>query len=140
LPPVCTGVLVVDKIIPDSNTLIKSSQFSKTFKDLYKKDLQEHLKRDRPATKKIRRKNIVLGSPKSHWFGKRCVKLLPLLRRLKLRDVAYGVEHDRVVRSLSDAESKRLYQALVKAWRSARPIETRRLTTVNHEQACRVCY
>jgi hypothetical protein len=124
LPPVWTGVLVVDRIIPDHKTLSKSVELPRTYRSLYLKDLKQHLRTDTPRTKQIRGKNIVVGGSGSHWFGTRCVNLVPLLRQLKMKSVATEIEHNRVVRKLSDNETERLYKAVIRQWRRTKAIKT----------------
>ena len=141
LAPVCTGVLVVGRIIPDSTTLIKSREFPTAYKRLYKEDLEAHLKRDPPRTKKIRGKHIIVGSSKSHWLGKRYVNLVPLLKRLKISDVASTIDHNRAVRTLTDSETERLYEAVIKKWRKTKAIRTPPIKAGDdHWRACAVCF
>ena len=89
--------------------------------------------------KKFADKHIIIGGPKSLWLGKRCVNLVPILRCLKIRGVVDGLEHNRVVRSLNDNETEKLYDAVIREWRRTKPIQTPDPKHVRL-RACRLCY
>jgi hypothetical protein len=135
-------VLVVGKVVPDDKRLKKSREFSEAYKRWYEEDLRQHVDGpppDAPRTKRIRPKNIILGGSKSHWFGKRAVNLVPILRRLKMKDVAKAIGRNRVVRKLTDDEADRLFDEVMQGWRKARPISTPPLRSLAWSKKCQVC-
>jgi len=143
LLPVCTGVLVVDRIISDRKRLLESRDLPDSYKRLYEKDLKDHLHRDAkkpPRTKEIRGKHIIVGGSKSFWLGRRCVNLVPILRRLKINGVVNGLEHNRVVRALTDIETAKLYKAVTREWRDAKPIQTPNPKQIGRFRTCKICY
>lgn len=109
---ICTGILVVGQIIPDSNQVMNNEILTDEYKQNYLTDLKAHLKRDKPRTKKIRPRNFIIGDRfESPWFGKNENYLKPLLKQLGIIETSNKL-HFRRIPNLNDTNTKRLYNAL----------------------------
>jgi len=106
----CTGYLVVNEILPDSDSLLSDPRFTDRYKDNYRKDLNKHLKGDPATTRAQRPKRIVLGDRRqSVWFGRRGHPLEVAAKEAGLRKFQI---RSRRVRTLDEDESKRLRAAV----------------------------
>lgn len=138
---ICTGVLVVDEVLADKKATLKDPRISERYKKLYKVDLRDHLRRDRPLTAKKRPFHIVLGDPKkSIWFGRNQLDLLQMLRELRIRDISrsFPRRNNRSVRSLKHEELSRLYKRLKS---DLRPVMDRGHSHLGRERlrSCSAC-
>lgn len=109
----CSGILVVEDKIIKSNEVMLDNRLTQMYKKRYKFDLYEHLKRDKPRTKKIRSKNIIIGSKsKSRWFGKNYKYLDQILGKLGYNKLATKLKQ-RKLPKLSEKQVKELYNELI---------------------------
>jgi hypothetical protein len=68
---ICTGIIVVDKILPSIESVLVSDLLSYSYKKEWKNDLDSHLRKDKPSTKKIRGNNFIIGDQEqSIWLGR----------------------------------------------------------------------
>jgi len=138
---ICTGVLVVGEILPDKKALLQDPRISERYKKLYKLDLRDHLRKDRPLTAKKRPFHIVLGDPKkSIWFGPNQLDFLQVLNEPRIRDISrrFPRRNNRNVRSLKHEELSRLYRRLKS---DLRPIRDRKHNHLGRERvrSCSAC-
>ena len=61
---ICAGVLYVSEVINDSKQFQRTNGISKDYYKRYQIDLYKHQQKDKPRTRKIRDKNIIIGDPK----------------------------------------------------------------------------
>ena len=138
---ICTGVLVVGEILPDKKALLQDPRISERYKKLYKLDLRDHLRKDRPLTAKKRPFHIVLGDPKkSIWFGPNQLDFLQVLNELRIRDISrrFPRRNNRNVRSLKHEELSRLYRRLKSDLRSIRDGKHNHLSR-ERARSCSAC-
>jgi hypothetical protein len=120
---ICTGVLVVSEILPDGRALMQDQRISEHYKELYKVDLREHRRRDRPLTASYRPFKIIFGDPeKSLWFGPNQLDFQQLLTKLGMGDISAVLpkRNTRNLRSLKHEEMSRLYSFISSELKSIR--------------------
>lgn len=118
-PYICTGVLVVDEVLPGKEELLRDRRISEQYKELYETDLREHLKEDKkrnkPLTEKLRPQNIIIGDPEeSIWFGQNDVDFSRVLRELGIGRISrvLSKRNNRNLPTLTSMESTTLYEYL----------------------------
>ena len=109
---VCTGILVVDRKIDNSESVLLDTQLTEDYKKRYCKDLAAHLKKDKKRSKIIRSRNFVVGdSQKSVWLGKNNCYLCDLADELEIQSIK-GKLSLRRIPALNDQEVRVLYKTL----------------------------
>ncbi len=104
------GYLLVQEILADGKALLADRRFTSRYRENYKIDLREHLKRDRPKTRSLRPKNIVAGDPqKSQWLGRKGLALSQAIREASIPQLSLK---SRRIRNLSEQEARALLTVL----------------------------
>jgi hypothetical protein len=111
-----TGFLTCSKKI-DGSSLRFFSRISANYAKRYRTSLAEHLALDRPATKKIRPANVVIGTASnqtSRWFGDQPIPAQPLMEETSLEEqlAALGMRNNNIP-PLNEAQAVKLLRRLV---------------------------
>lgn len=110
---ICAGMLVVNDKISDSKKVMTDGRLTERYKRRYQTDLNEHLKRDRPRTRRVRPKNFTIGNQsKSRWLGKHKNYLSSILETSGLNVIAKKLSQRRIPR-LNKIQTSALYDALI---------------------------
>jgi len=110
---ICTGVLVVGEILPNSQSVIEDPDLTNDYKEAYLIDLENHLRQDKPRTKRIRGYKIIKGAPdRSRWFGKNRLYLRDLLSGMNYEYLSNSLDYQRVP-YLDHSQALTLYNKLV---------------------------
>ena len=84
---ICTGILAVQTLLKNSDSVIVDSQLTENYKKEYIEDLENHLRQDKQKTKQIRGKNFVKGnSEESYWLGRNSILLKQVLSESNILD------------------------------------------------------
>lgn len=141
LNPYCfTGVLVCGKRL-DREHLPEGGLFSGGYMKRYEKSFREHYARDKPGTKKIRGKSIIIG--KSHptisrWFGDSPVEVVPLLRKFQLRRQERNLRWwNSAIPALGNQETRLLYDQLMETTSASMGMEA--YPPLGGEKVCSSC-
>ena len=126
---ICTGLLVVDNVVRDDKALLaEHPELTKDFKRLYTSDLKNHLKRDRPLTKRVRPTHIILGNATdSVWFGRNSLNLLDVFKVLRLNATLSAFEHNHRRISLNHEDTEALKGFLLAK------LEPKKVSAHNHQ-------